>query len=213
MQKRIKLKPLAISLIYMITTITIVISLMVIGQDLLKEKPQLSYITTSTITEDIKDVLPVVKEQQTITRPYTDESVNILQNFYDNNSDKTIQEKSLIFYENTYLQNSGVDYGTKDSFEVNSIYGGKVLDVREDNILGKIVEIQHTNNLISSYQCLDKINVKTGDTVTIGEVIGTSGTCNINKDIGNHLHLEVSFDGKIINPEKIYEKSITEINA
>lgn len=213
MQKKIKLKPFAISLIYMITTITIVISLMLIGQDLLREKPQISYITSSTITEDIKDIKPVIKEEQLVKKPYLDEDVTILQNFYENSVDKSIQEKSLIFYENTYLQNSGIDYGKNESFEVNSIFSGTVLDVKEDNILGKIVEIQHTNNLISSYQCLDKINVKKGDTVTIGEVIGTSGTCNINKNLGNHLHLEISLDGKMINPENIYEKSIMDINA
>lgn len=208
--QKIRLKPLAISLIYMVITITLVMSLMLLGQDLLKEKPKLNYITTSTITEDVK---PVMQEMKVFKRPYKDDTIQILQNYYDYKGDKSVQEKSLILYENTYLQNSGIDYGNNNEFDVLSIYEGKVLDVREDNILGKTVDVEHSNNLISTYQCLNKVNVKKGDTVGINDLIGTSGLCNINKDLGNHLHLEVSYDGKIINPESIYEKSLENINA
>ena len=154
-----------------------------------------------------------MQEIKVFKRPYNDDTIQILQNYYDYKGDKSVQEKSLILYENTYLQNSGIDYGNNNEFDVLSIYEGKVLDVREDNILGKTVDIEHSNNLISTYQCLNKVNVKKGDTVGINDLIGTSGLCNINKDLGNHLHLEVSYDGKIINPESIYEKSLENINA
>jgi stage II sporulation protein Q len=66
--------------------------------------------------------------------------------------------------------------------------------------------------MISSYQCLGDISVKENDTVTTGEIIATSGTCNISKNLGNHLHLEISKEGKMINPESIYDKEITELD-
>ena len=50
------------------------------------------------------------------------------------------------------------------------------------------------------------------DTVTAGEIIATSGTCNISKNLGNHLHLEISHKGQMINPESIYNKEIKELN-
>ena len=208
MQKRIRLKPFAISLIYITVCTTIVISLMTVGKTLLKNDLPVTYITSSTITEEVK---PVVAVEKVFVRPYAEEDVKILQNFYDNNDTKDNQEKSLILYKNTYLQNSGVDYGREKEFNVLSIYPGKVIDIIEDDILGKIIQIEHSNNIIASYQCLNNINISKDDTVIEGQVIATSGKCNISKDIGNHIHLEVSKDGKMVNPELIFNKTINEL--
>ena len=143
---------------------------------------------------------------------YPDDNIKILKDYYDYKDDKIKQENSLILYENTYLQNSGIDYGKEDIFDVVSIYDGKVLNIINDDILGKTIEVQYSNNLIAYYQCLKDIKVKKDDDVVQGQILATSGTCNISKDIGNHLHLEISKDGKIINPETIYTKTIEEIN-
>lgn len=209
MHTRRRLKPYIVTILYGIVTISLVISLMLLTDKLLStKKSPVSYITPSTITDDIE---PVVGEQVTIIRPYLDKDVMILRNYYDNNSEEELQQKSLILYEGTYLQNSGVDYGKKDSFDVVSILDGTVANIIDDNILGKIVEIQHSNNLIASYQCLGELKVNKNDTLTQGQIIGNSGTCNISKDIGNHLHLEITNNGEIINPETIYDKSVNEI--
>ena len=208
MQRKIKLKPFVIPTIYGIITISMVISLLLIGAKLLKNETKVSYITSSTIIEDIK---PVVSEAKVIKRPYIEEDIKILKNFYENDSEKENQQNSLILYENTYLQNSGIDYGREKVFDVYSIYSGTVMDIKEDNILGKIIEIQHSNNIIATYQCIDNIKVNKNDVITEGQIIATSGTCNISKNLGNHLHLEVSNNGKMINPESIYGKNINEI--
>lgn len=208
MQKRIKLKPFVIPTIYGIVTISLVVSLFFIGKNFLKNDIPVTYITSSTLAEDIK---PVVSETKIIKRPYKDEDVKILQNFYDSMADKSLQENSLILYENTYLQNSGTDYGRKEKFDVYSIYEGTIIDIEEDDILGKIVQIQHTNDLIASYQCLGDIKVSKNDTVTQGQIIGSSGTCNISKNLDNHLHLEISNKGKMINPESVFDKSINDL--
>jgi len=208
MERKIKLKPFVIPTIYGIITISMVISLLLIGAKLLKNETKVSYITSSTIIEDIK---PVVSEAKVIKRPYIEEDIKILKNFYENDSEKENQQNSLILYENTYLQNSGIDYGREKVFDVYSIYSGTVMDIKEDDILGKIIEIQHSNNIIATYQCLDNIKVNKNDVITEGQIIATSGTCNISKNLGNHLHLEVSNNGKMINPESIYGKNINEI--
>ena len=209
MKKKVKLKPFVMPTIYGIVTISLAASLFFLGNSLLKEKVPVTYITSSTLTEDVE---PVISETKKIKRPYIEEDVKILQNFYDNTSDKKVQENSLIFYENTYLQNSGIDYGKENVFDVYSIYDGTIVNIEENDILGSIIEIEHSNNLIASYQCLGNIKVKENDTVTVGEIIATSGTCNISKNLGNHLHLEISKEGKMINPESIYDKEITELD-
>lgn len=209
MKKKVKLKPFVMPTIYGIVTISLAASLFFLGNSLLKEKVPVTYITSSTLIEDVE---PVISETKKIKRPYIEEDVKILQNFYDNTSDKKVQENSLIFYENTYLQNSGIDYGKENVFDVYSIYDGTIVNIEENDILGSIIEIEHSNNLIASYQCLGNIKVKENDTVTVGEIIATSGTCNISKNLGNHLHLEISKEGKMINPESIYDKEITELD-
>jgi len=212
MKKKIKLKPFVIPTLYGIVTVSLIVSLIFIGNRLFNNYVPVTYITSSTITEDIEPVINETKEK-TIIRPYKDENIKILQNFYETTSDKKVQENSLILYENTYLQNSGIDYGREEKFDIYSIYDGTIIDIVEDDILGKIIQIQHTNEIIASYQCLGDIKVNKNDTIIQGELIGSSGTCNISKNIGNHLHLEVSKEGKMINPELIFNKNINEIQG
>lgn len=208
MRKKIRLKPISITLIYSILTLSFVIGIMIVGNKIFKVD-RLTYVTSWTIAEDVK---PVISEKKEFIKPYLDEDIQILQNYYDYKDNKENQEKSLILYENTYLQNSGVDYGKKDVFDVIAMYDGTILDVINDDILGKTIEVQHSNNIVAYYQCLGNVKVKKDDVVSQGQIIGTSGTCNISKDIGNHLHIEIAKDGKIINPESIYKKTIEEIS-
>ena len=63
------------------------------------------------------------------------------------------------------MQNSGVSYGGKESFDVVAILDGTVTNVAEDKLLGNVIEIKHDNDMISSYQSLSAVNVKKGDVV------------------------------------------------
>ena len=78
-------------------------------------------------------------------------------------------------------------------------------------MLGKTVKIKHNGEVISVYQGVDNIEVKTGDVVFTGQKIATSGTSKINKDLGNHLHFEMYKDGITINPEKCFNQKIGDI--
>ena len=176
-KKKKRLKPFVIPMIYGIVTVSLVVSLIFIGTSLFDGSAPITYITSSTIIDDIEPVINETKVK-TIIRPYKDENIKILQNFYDTSSDKEVQENSLILYENTYLQNSGIDYGKEEEFDVYSIYEGTIIDIIEDDILGKTVQIQHTNEIIASYQCLGNIRVNKNDTITQGEIIGTLETIN-----------------------------------
>lgn len=164
-------------------------------------------ITENTNNNDI----PVVNTTVTIVRPYVDASVNIGKSFYDYKASEEDQEKAIIFYENTYMQNSGVDYTSETVFDVVSILDGTVISVETNDILGTTVEIRHSNNLISVYQSLSEVNVKENDTLVQGQVIAKSGTSNINKDLGNHLHFELYYNGEIVNPEEYYNKNVDEL--
>ena len=83
--------------------------------------------------------------------------------------------------------------------------------MKDDELLGKIVEIKHNNDVISVYQSLGEVSVKKGDAVSQGQNIGKSGTSNISKDLGSHLHFELIVKGQTVNPEEYYDKNISEL--
>jgi stage II sporulation protein Q len=152
--------------------------------------------------------IPVVGEVETIKRPYNDSSIKISTNYYNPKDDVETQKNSLVLFENTYLPSTGIDYQSDYDFDVVSILDGIVVTVKEDQTLGKLVEIKHKDNIISSYQSLGEVMVKEGDEVKQGTIIGKSGSSNIQKDMGSHLHFELTIDSKTVDPEDYYDKEL-----
>lgn len=180
-----------------------------VSQNMQANDPQedIEYVNSSII--DDKDI-EVIKEEVKMIKPYTNDQVETLKYFYDYQADNASQEKSILYHENTYIQNSGMDFGLTDTFDVVSVLDGTVIDVREDELLGNIIEIKHDNNLISSYQSLSEVSVKKNDTVTQGQVIGKSGTNTIDQDLGNHLHFELYKSGEVVDPSKYFDQVISD---
>ncbi|MBE6138597.1 MAG: M23 family metallopeptidase [Firmicutes bacterium] len=155
--------------------------------------------------------LPVVNTSDTIIRPFVDKDITIVKNYYNYKDEAKDQEESLLFFENTYLQNSGVSYGKKEIFEVVAVLDGTVTSIKEDQSLGKIVEITHSNDMISIYQSLSEVKVTENQEIKQGMIVGKSGTCNLEKDLNNHLHFEFIVKGLVVNPEDYYDKKVSEI--
>ena len=153
--------------------------------------------------------IPIINIPDTLGSPVSD--VDIVRYFYDSNSDLERKEKSIVYYEGTYMPNTGIDYAREEVFDVLSIYDGTVIDIGEDELLGKTVKIRHNNELISVYQGIDNIEVNKGDIVFTGSKIATSGKSKLNSDLGNHLHFEVYKSGIYINPEIVINKKIGDI--
>ena len=78
--------------------------------------------------------LPVINTDVVISRPYSNGSVSVVKDYYDYKGDSSSQENSIVYYGNTYMQNSGVDYGMSEAFEVVSILDGTVMEVLDDEI-------------------------------------------------------------------------------
>lgn len=205
-QRKVKKQVIYISYLLVIA---IAVGLLTYAEVQLSNQTEENDYVNKTIFENN---IPVVAEKETITRPYIDSSVKIATNYYNKDDDETTQRQSLIFYENTYLQSTGIDYQSDYDFDVIAILDGTVVTVREDQILGKIVEIKHKDNIISSYQSLSEVLVNEGDEIKQGTLIGKSGTSNIQKDIGSHLHFELTIDSKNVDPEEYYQKELVDLN-
>jgi Membrane proteins related to metalloendopeptidases len=178
-----------------------------LNKETFKKGEDFDYISETITEED----LPVVNDSVIIIRPFTDADVTIKKDFYDYKGEAEKQENSILYYQNTYIQNSGISYGGKDGFDIVAILDGTVTNIKEDELLGKIVEIKHENDIISVYQALGEVAVKKGDVIKQGQPIGKSGTSNIAKDIGSHVHFELIIKGNTVNPEEYYDKNVSEL--
>ncbi|AXT52644.1 M23 family peptidase [Aquimarina sp. BL5] len=72
---------------------------------------------------------------------------------------------------------------------------------------GKHVRIDHGFNYVSLYAHLNKYNVKKGQKVKRGDVIGYVGSTG--RSVAPHLHYEIFKDGERINPRNFYYGSLT----
>lgn len=204
-KKRLVLKPFVIPAAYSIFAVLVIISLF-LSIDTTKDNSDMTYVNGSILDEYV----PVVGMEESVNKPYTDESVTVSNNYYDYQAAEDEQEKSILYHENTYLQNTGINYKADNEFNVVSILAGEVIEVEEKELLGKSVTIRYDNELISVYQSLGQTSVNKGDKVTAGQVIGKSGTCDLIKDSNHNLHFELYVNGTIADPENYYDKKISE---
>ena len=172
-----------------------------IAKDSFKENDDNYGYVSKTIFDETVPVMNEANGVQLI-RPYTDEKVKIVKNYYDYKGEEETQKNSIFFHEDTYMQSTGVSYGGVDDFDVVAVLDGTVTSVREDELLGTIVEIKHNNNLTSVYQSLKDVSVKKDDKVSQGQPIAKAGTSNIDTSLKNHVYFELIQDGKVINPEE-----------
>ena len=209
MERKLSLKKEVKVTIYLLLLFTFLSSIYMISISLRgssNDMEVLNYVPSKVTTQD----LPVIKEDVKLIKPYTDTSVKIGKYYYDYKSDKEKQEKAITENDNMYMQNSGIDFISENVFDVISSLDGEIISVKDDEVLGKTVEIKHDNKYITVYQSLSEVSVKKGDLVTQGQLIGKSGKNTIDEEMGNHLHYELYIDGKIVNPEEYFGKVIEE---
>ena len=110
------------------------------------------------------------------------------------------------------MQNTGVMYTSSNKFNVLAVLDGTVKKVKDDEIMGKIIEVEHDNNVISIYQSVDSVNVSPGQKVTQGQIIAQAANNPIVDANAYALHFEVYKNGQLINPESFYKMTKQEIN-
>lgn len=206
-----RLKKFVLPTVYVMVIGVLFISISFLG-NVLQSKIEYGNMAVSALKSN---VTPVGKNddivESKIERPYVSSDVSISKSFYDMKDEETTQQNSLVYYENTYLQNSGVLYSANNPFDVISAYDGTVTNVSKDEILGNFVEITHNSNLKTIYYSLSDVQVKKDDTVISGDVIGKSGDNSLNGETKNCLLFEVYHNGTAIDPEDFYNMNIEDL--
>lgn len=209
MKKR-QLKKSVVYSLYGLSFSLLIGGIMLLGVATKKEvEESFNYVSKSIF--DYEEEVKVVNTSNTIMKPFLDENVKIVKDYYDYKGEESKQENSLIYYQNTYIQSSGISYSNGSTFDVVSILDGTVKEVREDPTLGNSITIEHENGIVSIYQSITNITVKQGDIINKGFVIATSSTSNISTDLNTHLYFELIIDGACVNPENYYNKQVNEI--
>ena len=95
----------------------------------------------------------------------------------------------------------GVDFVCNKEEPIKATFDGTVLMSSWTKDSGYVISIIHPNNLISVYKHNSKVFVKTGQSVSTGDVISIIGDTG-EFSSGPHLHFELWMDGKSINPSE-----------
>ena len=99
-----------------------------------------------------------------------------------------------------YRMHHGIDLAGTWQENVTVSADGTVVFAGYHGSFGKVIRIKHNYGIMTTYGHLAKINVKRGDIVSEGQVIGKMGRTG--KVKGAHLHYEISVNGKSQNPAK-----------
>ena len=96
-----------------------------------------------------------------------------------------------------------VDIVAKEGTPIVAPAAGRVVHVYPDyGNYGEFLEIDHGNGLVTRYAHLQSIEVKVGQHVEAGQLIGRVGNTGIST--GPHLHLQVLRNGKSIDPAEVF---------
>jgi hypothetical protein len=98
----------------------------------------------------------------------------------------------------TKRMHTGIDLVAEGGVPVLSVEEGEVLVSHFAEGWGNIIMVQHDNTYSTSYSHLKTMNVKKGDKVSKGQIIGLVG--NTGLATKNHLHFEIHKNGEAIDP-------------
>jgi murein DD-endopeptidase MepM/ murein hydrolase activator NlpD len=95
---------------------------------------------------------------------------------------------------------AGVDFDGNKGTDILTVASGVVIFAGRHPSYGNMIDIDHGNGYVTRYAHNDKNLVKVGDVVTAGQLVAKMGSTG--RATGSHLHFEVWFEGKAINPKK-----------
>jgi len=97
----------------------------------------------------------------------------------------------------------GADLRAQIGTPVRVTAPGVVRSVTSDSEYGNLIDVRHAFGIVTRYAHLSAIDVKIGETVKTGQVIGKVGMTG--RSTGAHLHYEVRIDSNARNPQPFLE--------
>jgi murein DD-endopeptidase MepM/ murein hydrolase activator NlpD len=98
---------------------------------------------------------------------------------------------------------AGMDFRAGTGTPVRAPGAGKVLRAEVAGGYGNLIELDHGNGLTTRYGHLTSFDVKPGQIVAAGTIIGRVGSTG--RSTGPHLHYETRLDDDALNPLKFIQ--------
>ena len=153
-------------------------------------------ITEHPILEDVVKIIEHTEITPTFAFPIEGSSTQQITAFFNADiKDPTTKKTKL---------HTGIDIKAAIGTPIVATANGKVTLAKNQDAWGNLIKIQHLNNYETWYAHLKAFTVSTGQSVKKGDVIGYVGMTG--KSSGPHLHYELKYHKKSINPLKYLEK-------
>ncbi|CAG7655546.1 peptidoglycan DD-metalloendopeptidase family protein [Paenibacillus allorhizosphaerae] len=164
---------------------------------------------SGTVTGNVSgpDAVATNAKQETMQWPVKEHSeFDVILPYFDSKASNEVRQAAMVEYGDTFTPHMGMDFARPDnqSFDVQAVMSGKVTAVEKNPVVGNLVEITHSNGLVSVYQSLAELKVTKDAEVKKGDVIAKAGRNELEKDQGVHLHFELrqGQGGQAVNPEQ-----------
>lgn len=158
--------------------------------DILNKKAYIQSVSFDDVSALTKRAADMASCIPSITPITTDRNIMHLSSMFGYRTDPASK---------TVKMHTGLDFAARRGTPIYSTGNGTVTKVGFDFYgYGHYVVVDHGFGYKTRYGHMDKIGVVEGQTVIRGEQIGTVG--NTGKSFGNHVHYEVIYKGKCVNP-------------
>lgn len=112
---------------------------------------------------------------------------------------------SELQYNDTLRQweiHKAIDFQAGDDLNVYAVADGTVSNVYTNYLEGTVIEISHTDGIVSIYKSLNsEVSVAVGDNVSAGQIIGqVADSMAQESNTGTHLHFEMTVNGVKVDP-------------
>jgi murein DD-endopeptidase MepM/ murein hydrolase activator NlpD len=106
---------------------------------------------------------------------------------------------------------TGIDFRGEEGEPIRATATGTVTHASWNGGYGRMVEVDHGNGLATRYAHLSAIDVKVGEKIRAGQVVGRLGSTG--RSTGPHLHYETRVDGEAVDPQKFLRAGLRLGNA
>ena len=104
---------------------------------------------------------------------------------------------------NRRANHRGLDFAAPRNTPLLATAPGRVSFAGTRGAFGRTVEIDHGNGFKTRFAHMNKIKVRAGQRVELGDTVGLMGTTG--RSTGVHLHYEVLYRGRQVNPKNFIE--------
>ncbi len=94
---------------------------------------------------------------------------------------------------------AGMDIAAEAGENIYAAFDGEVVEASYDQWNGNFMKIKHNDNILTVYCHCESLNVKKGDVIRAGEIIGSVGSTG--RSTGPHLHFELRIKNISYNPQ------------